>query len=1526
LRFLRGLLEPSPRREAPLPGSAVALDGLSAVATTEARVCDSAALAASFPAAAGARVWNRHETVGGANELGRPLTSVAADSARGALAVAMGMALSGQRATAFFSGPDLAAAQDILAEAAGRHLPLVLHLACRASGGPTQALGSGHEAYMAARDAGLVQLFAANAQEAVDLALIGRRVAERALVPVLVAMDGEQTAAAVQDVRLPEAELVSEYLGESGRNIEPPTEAQRMLFGDTRRLVPRTYDLDRPMLLGALQGPESWAYARAAARPYFDAEVAGMLAEAAAELQRLTGRSYQPLIEHRLDDARIVLLAQGAAVESAIAVADSARGDGKPVGVIGLRYLRPFPGPELARHLGVPRAAAVLERLDAPLSAEGPLLQEVRAACARADENDRFGDSTHPGYPEIAAARSARLISVPYGLGGLPLRAADLLALVDELEAPKRSLVYLGLDFIRDRSPYPKRQALADSLRRSHGDLAGLGLRATGPAADVRAAGSVSVAVHRLAGDGDDGLAAEAASLLMETAGGGVRSRAALTWQRFNEPCVDWLIHARADVRDPGDDGPVDVAVLAADRVHPRMHPCQRMIKGGTLLLAGDLDGEELWASLPERVRKSIQAHAVDVRLAPVPGSEAVGDRSVRREALLGALLSLCLERSGGARPSAGKIRAARATALADLGEEERERRLDVFVAAFESVGRLEAQALPALAGKDAVDIKAPMIVRRFGRADNTLECLPRFWDQVGILYHSGETEDLWADPYLGAGAVPPMSAAFRDVSAARPMLPVFDPATCDGSGRLWTTCPDGSVAPLVISPRALIEAGIDMASAKGKPADTLRGVVGRLAKRVVKIVKEGEAPLEARSLLRQAFAWLMERTEDGDRKTSLQEAFEAVVAEVGDLPLARTDPFFDDAEKAAPDSGELFSLVVDPDSCKSVDLLLAECEGQGLRAVEQTPESLETARRLRDLWQRLPDTSGQTIARVRAHPAVGPLAAMMLSRHCLLAMTGGDGAEAASGAKLALREVLAAAEYQLQPRLQEHLAQIADLRGQLADKIREVLAAGLPADDLDALAEGLDLLGSDSVPLASLSSKVDAAVSGGRVDGARLSRLVEVARGLADLDWRLSKGADGLGRARAGLAIAPGAVAAWCGVFPFNPFQGPVAIEASGETGQFARGLIEGQLRQALSGLRLLRWARLELERPAEAPREAADLALLRYGDLDEHERRLCPPVLVVGDGQSFGDRGLAQISWLLGSGLPVKIVVLGEIGGAADSGLGVDALGAYPSAERLDLALLAVLGRRAFVAQTSTVAGAHFADNVVRALAFDGPALVHVHAPSPQRHGFAATRLHEQARIAVASRAFPLLVFDPSAEGVFGSLLDLSGNPDADKALPEEGERRLTPVDWAVTEERFSVHFEPLADDDPTPTPIDAYLDLALADRAGRTPFVTVGEGDAAPRLRVADALVADADERLRLWRTLQELAGVVTPFTDKVRAQAENEVAASHKTEVDALKAEYEARLASLRAEYEAEATDRVARGLMALAGYAKRGAEV
>ncbi|MHC4652354.1 MAG: pyruvate ferredoxin oxidoreductase, partial [Planctomycetota bacterium] len=151
-----------------------------------------------------------------------------------------------------------------------------------------------------------------------------------------------------------------------------------------------------------------------------------------------------------------------------------------------------------------------------------------------------------------------------------------------------------------------------------------------------------------------------------------------------------------------------------------------------------------------------------------------------------------------------------------------------------------------------------------------------------------------------------------------------------------------------------------------------------------------------------------------------------------------------------------------------------------------------------------------------------------------------------------------------------------------------------------------------------------------------------------------------------------------------------------------------------------------------------------------------------------------------------------------------------------------------------------------------------------------------------------------------------------------PGPDDRALTPVDWAATEGRFAEHLRPLADDDPAPVPIGELLQRPPAERAGSTPYVVVKRGEQEQRLCVAPPLVADADARLKLWRTIQELAGVVTPFTKKAREAAQRDVAAAHEAEIDRIKNEYEARIAAIKSDFQTEATQRVTERLMALAG--------
>jgi len=1492
-------------------GIETVLDGNSAVAITEACIADTAAMGSGFPGTSAGIAWQSEQQRTGSNMFGGLLHSHDAESQRGAVAAATGLAMAGQRTTVFLDSQELAAAQDLLVSCAGRHLPLVLHLSNRALATSGAALGSGHEAVHMSTDSGCFTLFAANVQQAVDFTLIARRVAELALIPGVVAMDGEQTAGAGQEVKLPSPALVRKFLGNGDESIDVPSEAQKLLFGETRRRVPRWHDLDQPSLNGALQDSHSYALGSAAQSPFFDRDLPAQLEQALSEFAHLTGRHYSAVTSHNTEKAKVLLVAQGSAVETAISVADHLKKKEKvKIGVIGLHSLRPFPGAKLAELLAGKRAVAVLERLDTPLAGDAPLLRELRGAVEHAMENGRYGSETHPGYPALQEVERPRLLSVIYGLGGLPLRAADLIELGKSLDKHSPARQYLGLDFHRTDSVNPKRQVLLDTLRRHYPEIDKLDIHSKAPAPDLRPEGSLSLAIHHLSGEHGDNLALETGSFLHQLLGGQVRSRPAMNWNRWGAPLVERVIQAPAGLQDLGDDLPLDIALVASDATHPSLQPLQGLAANGLLLLDGS-HGEEAFATLPANLQQGIRDKKI--RLFSAPTASENEAPSEKKERLLGALFGTLIA-DGQLELKPRRIRATREEALSHLAEDERNELLAAFDHGMESVQQLDTSNTSAVESREWHDDQAPLAVRHLGSNDARYDSLPRFWDQVGVLYKNGEANQLIADPYLATGVIPPLSATFSDHSPSRGALPQFEPANCTGCGKCWAACPDSAIGATAISPKALVETGIALAS-----ATEVRAIAGKLATGIATLCRKGDTEATAADqLLADAYTWLQEKSPVAeDRREGIEAALSRMQEALADLPVSITESLFSLAEKAQKDSGELLALAINPDSCKGCGLCSEVCADEALLMQAGNREANALARTQWKLWQQTPDTASATIERLTRDAAMDPMAAVMLSRHCAFALSGGDGAEAGSGEKIAVRHVLAAAEYQQQPLLHRFIQELGSAQTALAERIRETLAEALPTEDLDQLAGSLKKVHTREAALSAFIQQDDDVLEGSGVDTVRMRKLIDLTRHIGELHWRISQGEHGLGRARYGLTFARGTAAAWAGAFPHNPFHAPVTIDMTGTAPQVAAGLLHGQLNEALEAVQLLRQARAELD--PKAAKSGGDP--VSWNDLTEEERQLVPPLVLVGNDQSLGGEGFAQLAWLLNSELPVKILVLSDL----DFGLGnrgiEDATVNAQNDARGDLALMALAQRNAYVAQSSFAAPQHLRESVRGMLKFGGPALLRVHSPSPERHGFAVTAVLEQAKLAIDSRTLPLFRYDPQAEGVFGSRLNLEENPEPKgEWLEDENGKPITPAHWAMSEKRFAPRFRPLHKDAPAPTELLAWLGLDDEKRNGKTPYIDIKDhlGNEL-RYAVDTALAAMVVRQAHAWRTLQEIGGLVTPFTARVEAEAKANLAAAHQAELDALRAEYEEKLRALEEGMSSEMHRQITHRLMELAGY-------
>lgn len=1464
------------------PGVAAAVSGHGAVALVESWMAEATALGASYPAAEAIDSFLAAGRTEPVNLWGRPRSLLDASGPRGGLAGGTGMALAGMRVTAFLSGEDLLGSMDLAAQAARRRIPLIVQLAAgarRTRGGS----GGGHEPLHAAGGTGALVLVAASVQEAVDFSLVARRLAEAALTPVVVAMDGEETALAVEDVLLPEEGVLRRFVGDPGQSVHPHVPSQELVFGKHRRRVPRWHDPERPFLTGPSAGSFDFALAEAGRYAYLESHAAPTLESVLTEFHRETGRLHAPVSEYRMNDARLVLMGMGSVVPTLEAAADRLRAEAKiKAGVVGVRVLRPFPASRIAELLSGGKTVAVMERVSPHADTETPLLRDVRAALDRArDEGGPGGRSRDKGL--------SRLASVFYGLGGAPVRSADLVALGTELTAGFRSTVFLGLDFAGSGSEYPKRQVLLDALKRYYPGVPELGLVGSG-AGTAPGDGVVAVAVHRMTGRGGDGLAGEAAGLVHRLGAAHVASRPEVVWDRWGRSVEDRFLFGPEPIRDPGHDTPARVTVWIADGLVPPPSLARQAAAGGAVLVVRDPARGSFWDGLPAAFRRDVLERGLKLytvaRTESDHGREA-GDR------MLGAVLGV-LQKEGHVEVSLRKLAAAARDILPECDPGTTAARVAAIQNGFDLVAAVETQGLRAPAADVPAEVEAPRVVRRLRRIDEAADSLARFWDQVGVLVRRGETDSLVPDPYLGAGILPPLSSAFRDLSPARDMFPAFDSARCTGCGDCWSACPDSAMTPMVIGAAALLEAGMALAKECGTNADALRMAVSKLGTRVGETLSDPSAERTAGAILDEAFTKLMQKPPfPENRRQGIEDAFGAVRDALAPLPVARTPYFFDEPEAAAKGSGELFALAVSPDACKGCGVCVASCDVAALASLPEDAARSREARALWDLFEALPDPQPATLDRARNHPEVGPVAASMLTREVRESFAGGDGAEPGSGEKIALRELLALVYARSMASQREMRTQVEELRDRLGEAIRERMARALPTGDLAALSQGLRAVERSDVNLAELSDRIEGAFDAGRVDVPELRRLVDSAREVSDLLWRLSEGDGGLGRTPFGLVIGGGAAAAWASSFPNNPFGVPVVVDDSGETLEMARGVLEGHLQSAARDAGVVRRAELELSDPKEAARKGEALARLAWRDLDAAERRRVPPVWVVLGEEALG-RGRDGLATALGGDLPVKILVLSDLDlGLAESLGPVTAGDVAVAAPELDL--LGLAGTGAFLAQTAVSAPVHLDRSVSGALEHDGPALIRTVAPSPERHGFPREQTVDRVRAAVRSRAFPLATVRPAdPKSGAPALVDLEGNPEPTVLWPGEAEdAAMTPAHWALAERRFRSQFGAVPDG-ATAVPLAVYLALDPEDRAGKTPVVAGEDGVA---LAVAPALVQVAARcavRWRAWTAAASATAAAEAEPETVEVSALEALRTQHAAELQAARLEEASRV--------------------------------
>ena len=325
---------------------------------------------------------------------------VMVESEHAAMSGCVGAAAAGGRVATATSSQGLALMVEVLYQASGMRLPMVLNLVNRALASPLNVNGDHSDLYLT-RDSGWISLCTFSPQEVYDLNLCAFRIGEHMDVrlPVIVNQDGFMSSHTAQNIYPLQDEVACDFIGEY-------KQLNAML------------DFSRPVTHG-VQTEEDWHFEHKAKQHDALMNSTKVIAEVFAEFEKLSGRKYNFVESYMMEDAEVALVVLGTTYESAQLAVNKMREDGVKAGVVAIRVFRPFPLEEVSAVLQNVKAVACMDR-SAPGGSAGTLYNEVSGAL--------FNSPARP-----------LLSNIIYGLGGRDMTIGILCDIYRDLDAEAKA-------------------------------------------------------------------------------------------------------------------------------------------------------------------------------------------------------------------------------------------------------------------------------------------------------------------------------------------------------------------------------------------------------------------------------------------------------------------------------------------------------------------------------------------------------------------------------------------------------------------------------------------------------------------------------------------------------------------------------------------------------------------------------------------------------------------------------------------------------------------------------------------------------------------------------------------------------------------------------------------------------------------------------------------------------------------------------------------------------------------------------
>ena len=1482
------------------PGQRIALDGNTAAIMCERESTDAAGAYPITPSTQMGEYWAEAAAAGHLNISDRPLIFIEPEGEHAAAAVTAGLSMTGLRAANFSSGQGIAYMHESLYAAVGKRLTYVLNIGARAMTKSTLNVHAGHDDYHAIDDTGFFQLFAKNAQHVADLNILAHKIAELALTPGVIAQDGFLTTHLIESLNLPERALISEFLGRPDDIIPTPTPAQKLIYGETRRRIPELWDVDNPLMAGIVQNQDAYMQSVAAQRPYFFDHIQDLTDQSFAAYAALTGRHYSRVMTYKTDDADYLILGQGSVVTSAEVVADYLRASrGLKVGVVDLVMFRPFPADLLSKILKGRKGITILERLDQPLAADAPITREVRAIINKCVENGLVANQKP--YPELETYKSGDvppIYSGSFGMGSRDLQPEGIIGAIENMlpEGKHKKQFYLSIDFIRDAPHTPKQRLHQESISEAYPKVKELAIRGS-ENPDLMPKGAITVRFHSIGGWGAITTGKNLAMTLFDLLNYDIKANPKYGSEKKGQPTTYYLAAAPEPIRINCEFFFVDVVLSPDPNVFKHTNALAGLKKGGYFIIQSDkTKPEEVWAEIPKPYQKVIIDQ--DIHICYIDGFKIAREEATDPELQLrmqGIAFQGAFFAASPVMANAGLTEETLLKAIEDQlqhkfgakGQRVVEDNMRVVKRGFNEVVEIKnKKILDAKEEKEILkaEIPIPSMLQSAPVSDSKLSDIHRFWEQTGSFYQQGMGNDNITDPFIGLSLMPAVSSVFRDMTGIRFEHPEWIPNNCTACGKCYTICPDTAIPGLVSELSDVLDTVVKRVRKNHDKLEYLPKYTRQLESKARALFAADGKEVSVNDLIHDAIESLI--AESGNTN-GLATEFEWFKEELGDFKFALTRPYYELFEKDQANSGGLFSITINPTTCKGCMECVNVCEDDALRIVTQSEESVVKLRNEWEFWNDLPSTPDKFNRIESLEEKIGPLETILLNKQAYTQFASGDGACLGCSEKSVVHLFTATVESLMQPRIKTHVAKLDNLTNQLEAYLQKKLLQQVDVTDTDLMTSILAQSQNTDLTMAEIASRFESTRGKAPIDQEWLREVSQILAQLKKLKWKYTTGTTGKGRSTMGMCNATGCTSVWGSTWPYNPYPFPWANHLFQDSTSMAMGIFEGHMAKMAEGFKAIRKAELILKDEYNASKSKEFFTYFTWHQFTDEEWLLCPPVVALGGDGAMYDIGFQNLSRMMASGKPIKVIVVdtqvysntggqactsGFIGQISDMAQYGKVWKGKPE-PRKEIGLIAMAHRNTFVMQATLANTSHLIEGFIDGLMARRPALFNVYTTCQPEHGVADDLGAHQAKLANESRAYPIFKYNPELGIKVREALDITGNPDIDKLWPtytlkylENGRQKkmelpMTFADFAITEARFRKHFRQVPRDawNENMVPLAEFLELSKDDRSGKYPYIwAINRQQALNRVLVDSTIVDSCEERRDFWILLRDMAG--------------------------------------------------------------------